>query len=85
MTTLHFTRRPPKKRDTAWGRFPSPDSASVTYRLFRRDHRNCTQMETRIFFRDTPRAEMARSLWRARIQLRKFVDDLQLQAWGLAA
>ena len=61
----HFTRRPPKKRDTAWGRFPSPDGASVTYRLFRRDHNNCTQMETRKFFRDTPRAEIARSMWKA--------------------
>jgi hypothetical protein len=85
MTTRHFTRRPPKKHDTAWGRFPSDDCASVTYRLFRRDHLRCTQMETRMFFRDTPRVEIARSLWKARIQLRKFVDDLQLQAWGLAA
>ena len=85
MNARHYTRRPPKKRDTAWSRIPSPDGASVTYRLFRRDHHRCTQMETRIFFRDTPRADIARSLWRARIQLRKFVDDLQLQAWGLAA
>lgn len=85
MNTRHFTRRPPKKRDTAWSRFPSPDGASVTYRIFRRDHNNCTQMEARMFFRDTPRADIARSLRKARIQLRMFVDDLQLQAWGLAA
>lgn len=85
MNARHFTRRPPKKRDTAWGRTVSPDGKSVTYRLFRRDHRNCTQMETRMFFRDTPRADIARSLWRARIQLRMFVDDLQLEAWGIAA
>ena len=81
----HFTRRSPKKRDTAWARTVSADDQSVTYRLFRRDHNRCTQMETRLFFRDTPRAEIARSLWKARIQLRKFVDDLQLQSWGLAA
>ena len=85
MNARHFTRRPPKKRDTAWGRIPSPDGESVTYRLFRRDHNRCTQIETRMFFRDTPRADMARSLWKARIQLRMFVDDLQLMAWGLAA
>ena len=81
----HFTRRLPKKRDTAWGRSPSPDGESVTYRLFRRDHNNCTQMETRMFFRDTPRAEIARSMWKARNHLRMFVHDLQLEAWGIAA
>ena len=85
MTQRHFTRRPPGKRDTAFGRFPSDDGASVTYRLFRRDHDRRTHVRTLQFFRDTPRPVVAMNLLRARRELREFVDGLQFEAWGIAA
>ena len=86
MTNRHFTRRAPRGHmGFSWGRFPADGGASVTYRLFRRDHVRRTHVRSLQFFPDTPRPVIAMNLLRARRELREFVDGLQFADWGIAA
>lgn len=86
MTARHFTRRAPGKGPGFhWGRFPSEDGQRVTYRLFRRDHRNATHQEEHTFPVDWPRRAVAINVWHARIRLRNRIDRLFFAAEGLAA
>jgi hypothetical protein len=69
----------------SWGRFPAQDFAHVEYRLFRRDQNGRTHVEIRRFFPEQTRAEIAGSVWRARIALRERVDRVFFAAEGIAA
>lgn len=81
-----MTRRAPKKSDGfSWGRFPMGDTGIVAYRLFRRDHRGVVHMLV-VDARDgMSRAELACRLRTGRRLLRDHVDEIDLQAMGVAA
>ncbi len=76
-------RQPIPFRAFSWGRVV--DDKTVTWRLFRRDHRRRVHMSSIGFSRNTDRRTMAGALWHARIALRNRVDEIDLQAWGIAA
>lgn len=85
-----ITRKTPAKSDGfSWGRFPSIDSlgncVGVQYRLFRRDHRGVSHMEQATFYRECDRATIARQLKLLRRHLRDRVDEIDLEAMGVAA
>ena len=81
-----MTRRAPKKQHGfSWGRFPMGDTGIVCYRLFRRDHRGVVHMHVVDARDDMSRAEVARRLQVGRRLLRDQVDEIDLQAMGVAA
>ena len=81
-----MTRRAPKKQHGfSWGRFPMGETGIVCYRLFRRDHRGVVHMLAVDFRAGMARAELARRLRIARRALRDQVDEIDLQAMGVAA
>lgn len=81
-----MTRRAPKKQHGfSWGRFPMGETGIVCYRLFRRDHAGSLHMHV-VDARDgMSRAEIARRLRVGRRILRDQVDEIDLQAMGVAA
>lgn len=82
----HIARRAPKETmGFSWGRFPTTDGSAVTWRLYRRDHRRALHMHVLTFFAHDDRAVIAGHLRRARRYLRDKVDDIDLQAMGVAA
>lgn len=82
----HIAHRAPKETlGFAWGRFPTMDGSAVTWRLYRRDHRRAVHMHALTFFTHDDRAAIAGYLRRARRYLRDKVDDIDLQAMGVAA
>lgn len=79
----HLTRRACGKQPRFnWSRFVSGQGAEayVTYRLYRRDHRNAVHMSMLTFLGTDSRAYIAQRLNRARHQLRDKVDDIDLAA-----
>lgn len=78
-------RRPKDTRGFAWGRIPTRDASAVTYRLFRRDHKNALHSHAVTFFADTELKVIAAQLRRARRHLRDLVDTIDLEAMGVAA
>jgi hypothetical protein len=81
-----LTRKSPTKSEGfSWGRFPMGDTGVVSYRLFRRDHRGSLHMRRLDFNRTHTRADIARALKRARKALRDKVDEIDLEAMGVAA
>lgn len=86
----HLTKRVPRGRGFAWGRFPSVDHlgncVGVQYRLFRRDHRGITHMEPITFYRACDRATIAQQVRQACHRLRNKVDEIDLrEKYGIAA
>lgn len=83
----HATKRDPKPRGMgfSWGRMPDPDSGAVAYRLFRRDHRRAIHMAVVVITPDQSLADAAKVLRRAFHKLRDKVDDIDLEAMGVAA
>ena len=80
-----MTRRAPKKSaGFSWGRFPMGEGL-VCYRLFRRDHSGSLHMLAVDFRPGMPRVALARQLRVARRALRDQVDEIDLQAMGVAA
>lgn len=86
MNARHFIRRAPGKGPGFhWGRFPSEDGQRVTYRLFRRDHRNAMHQFQQTFPVEWPRSAIAINLWHVRIRFRNEVDAVFFAAEGIAA
>lgn len=82
----HFTRRAPKRNEgLSWGRFPTDDGSTVTYRLFRRDHTGRLHFEARTFFTTADPTYIAKVLRHAKRQLRDRVDEIDLAAMEQAA
>lgn len=67
----------------SWGRVMG-DSGSVTYRLFRRDHRNALHTTIWRFDAGTDRRVMARKLCEMRRELLERVDKIELHLLGVA-
>lgn len=66
----------------SWGCIPG--DGRVTYRLFRRSLSGRVFMEARTFhFEAAPRAAIARTVWRMRINLRDVVDAVDLALLGV--
>lgn len=81
-----ITRKSPTKSEGfSWGRFPMGDTGVVSYRLFRRDHRGSLHMLCLDFKLTDSRAVIALALKRARKSLRDKVDEIDLEAMGVAA
>ncbi|WOB24785.1 MULTISPECIES: hypothetical protein [Xanthomonas] len=84
--TRHLTRRAPKRSGGfSWGRFPTSDSALITWRMFRRDHTRALHTHALTFTARDDAAYVAKQLRRARRQLRDRVDEIDLAAMGVAA
>lgn len=80
----HMQRRRPKANGGfSWGRIPG--EASVTYRLFRRDHTGALHVSQISFLSSAPVTQMASTLKIAKRRLRDTVDELDLAAMGIAA
>jgi len=78
-----MTNRPPQRNGGfSWGRFI--DDYSITYRLFRRDHRGALHLKCLTYGLHVTRATIAADLMRAKRQLRDRVDEIDLQAMGVA-
>jgi len=86
MIRQHSTRAPQRNGGFSWGRFPMSETGTVTYRLFRRDHKGALHMANLTFYlaRDS-RADIALALRHACHQLRDRVDTIDLAAMGVAA
>lgn len=86
MSRQHRTRAPQRNGGFSWGRFPMGETGTVTYRLFRRDHKGALHMSILNFYpaRDR-RADIALALRHACHQLRDRVDEIDLAAMGVAA
>ena len=79
-------RKEPKKNPGfSWGRFPLGDTGVVAYRLFRRDHRGALHTRCIDLKPSDDRCTIAASLRRARRALRDQVDEIDLEAMGVAA
>ncbi|WP_102945269.1 hypothetical protein [Stenotrophomonas sp. VV52] len=86
MSRQQATRAPKRNDGFSWGRFPVGSTGTVTYRLFRRDHKGALHMSILNFYpaRDR-RADIAVALRHACHQLRDRVDEINLAAMGVAA
>ena len=81
-----FTRRAPKRNQgLSWGRIPTPSGLSVEYRLWRRDHTGTVHLNRQVFLTETNPAEIARALRLAKRKLHDDVDQIDLEAMGVAA
>ena len=81
-----ITRKSPAKSDGfSWGRFPMGDTGVVAYRLFRRDCRGALHTLSVDMQGGDDRCAIAASLRRARRSLRDQVDEIDLEALGVAA
>jgi hypothetical protein len=81
-----ITRKTPAKSDGfSWGRFPMGDTGVVAYRLFRRDCRGALHTLSVDMRAGDERSAIAASLRRARRSLRDQVDEIDLEAMGVAA
>lgn len=78
-------RRPNETQGFAWGRVLTDDANLVTYRLFRRDHKNALHSHAVSVFSHTERKVLAGQLRRARRHLRDLVDEIDLRAMGVEA
>lgn len=76
--------RPPRgHQGFSWGRFAH--THGVEYRLFRRDLSGRLYSETRRFYHDQSRSEIAVRVWEARKFLRDRVDAIVLMQLGVMA
>lgn len=81
-----ITRKSPAKSNGfSWGRFPMGETGIVAYRLFRRDHRGALHTRCIDLRPGDSRCSIATSLRRARRSLRDQVDEIDLEAMGVAA
>lgn len=67
----------------SWGRVMG-DSGSVTYRLFRRDHKRTLHVTLQRFPAGTDRREIAKKLCAMRRELLERVDDIELHLLGVS-
>jgi hypothetical protein len=81
-----ISRKTPAKSDGfSWGRFPMGDTGVVAYRLFRRDCRGALHTLSVDMRPGDPRCAIAARLRRARHALRDQVDEIDMEAMGVAA
>jgi len=81
----HLARRAPRKAGGfSWGRFPVEDGRAVSWRLFRRDLTGRLYPKVVDAKVTASRAELAAEVWRARIALRKQVDEIVLGQLGVS-
>lgn len=81
----HFSDRRPKGRIRAWSRTVSHDGGLLTYRLWRRDHRNVLHQYHLQYMPIASRKMIAGDLRRAWKILRDRVDAIDLAAMDEAA
>lgn len=85
MTRAISRKSPAKSNGFSWGRFPMGDTGVVAYRLFRRDCRGALHTLSVDMRAGDERSAIAASLRRARHALRDQVDEIDLEAMGVAA
>jgi hypothetical protein len=85
MTRAITRKSPAKSNGFSWGRFPMGDTGVVAYRLFRRDHRGALHTLSVDMRPGDARCAIAVRLRRARHSLRDQVDEIDLEAMGVAA
>lgn len=87
MIDRHHVTKHPTGAGFSWGRGYTPATddtpGTVTYRLFRRDHRRCVHCRMLQFRDDVPRGVVSVELRLARHRLRNKVVEIDLAAMGI--